>query len=123
MVPLYPPPTPVLVAQRPGDVTGVSHWRLMRACALTLLFAASNLHVGAQGDGGSQHPFSTMETLHYSVEWHLINAGTATLRIEPVKGPKSPQWDIKVQIESAGVVSRLFKLDDTYTVHVEDQSA
>jgi hypothetical protein len=93
----------------------------MRACALTLLFAASNLHVGAQGDGGSPHPFPTAETLHYSVEWHLVNAGNATLRIEPVKGPKSPQWDIKVQVESIGVVSRLFKLDDKYTVHLEDQ--
>jgi Protein of unknown function (DUF3108) len=92
-----------------------------QGCALALLFALSNMHAGAQGDGESQHPFPTAETLHYSVEWHMISAGTALLRIEPTKGSKGPQWDVKVQLESIGVVSKLYKLDDKYTVHLEDQ--
>ncbi len=92
-----------------------------QGCALALLFALSDMHAGAQGDGGSQHPFPAVETLHYSIEWHLINAGTALLRIEPIKASNGPQWDVKVELQSTGVVSRLYKLDDKYTVHVEDQ--
>src|SRR5260370_38130985 len=107
----------------------MSHWKFMPRCslivrqgyALTLLLALSNMHAGAQGDGGLQHPFPTIETLHYSVEWRGINAGTASLRIEPIKGPKGPQWDVKVRVESVGVVSKLYKLDDKYSVHLEDQ--
>ena len=92
-----------------------------QVCALTLLLAVSNAHVGAQGDGGSAHPFPVAETLRYGIEWHLINAGTAVIRFEPRTGTSRPQWQAKVHLESAGVVSRLYKLDDNYTVDLEDQ--
>ena len=92
-----------------------------QACALTVLFAVSNMSAGGQGDGASQHAFPSAETLHYSIEWHLINAGNAMLRIEPSAGAKGPAWDVRVELQSIGVVSRLFKLDDKYTVHLEDQ--
>jgi hypothetical protein len=86
-----------------------------------LLFAVSNARVGAQGDGGAAHPFPVPETLHYSIEWHLINAGTAQIRLEPQNPSSRPQWEVKVHLESAGVVSRLYKLDDHYSVSLEDQ--
>jgi hypothetical protein len=92
-----------------------------QVCVLMLLFALSNAHVGAQGDGGTTHPFPVPETLHYSIEWHLINAGTAQIRLEPHNATGRPQWEVKVHLESAGVVSRLYKLDDHYTVNLEDQ--
>lgn len=95
--------------------------RVRLVCALTLLFAVSNAHVGAQGDGGTARLFAAPETLHYSVEWHLINAGTALIRMEPQNAAGRLQWEVKVHLESAGVVSRLYKLDDHYTVNLEDQ--
>jgi hypothetical protein len=89
--------------------------------ALTFLFAVSNAHVGAQGDGISLHAFPSVETLHYDIEWRLITAGTAQLRIEPSRNSSRPQWEAKVHLESAGLVSRLYKLDDHYAVMLENQ--
>jgi hypothetical protein len=47
--------------------------------------------------------------LSYSVEWRLIHAGDVT--IEPKESEAS------VRIVSAGLVSTLFKVDNTYTAH------
>src|SRR5690349_17468766 len=89
--------------------------------ALTFLFAVSNAHVGAQGDGGSLQAFPSAETLHYGIEWRLITAGQAQLRIQPARNSGRPQWEAKVHIESAGLVSKLYKLDDNYAVLLENQ--
>ena len=89
--------------------------------ALMFLFAVSNAHVGAQGDGSSLPPFQSPETLHYGIEWRLITAGTAQLRIEPLRTSGRPEWQAKVHIESAGLVSRLYKLEDNYAVVLENQ--
>src|SRR5260370_8918892 len=85
----------------------MSNWKFMpgcflsvrQGCALALLFALSDMHAGAQGDGGAQHPFPTVETLRYSIQWHLINAGTALLRIEPPKAANGPQWEAQGQLQ------------------------
>lgn len=89
--------------------------------ALAFLFAVSNIHVGAQGDGVSLKAFQPAETLHYGIEWRLITAGKAQLRIEPVANSNRGQWQAKVHIESAGLVSKLYKLDDNYAVTLENQ--
>jgi hypothetical protein len=47
--------------------------------------------------------------LSYEVEWRLIHAGDVVIE------PKDTEGHIK--IDSAGLVSTLFKIDDTYTVH------
>lgn len=64
--------------------------------------------------------FSTGETLSYGIEWRLINAGTARLSLAPQKGGPAPEWESKLHIESAGVVSRLYKLEDSYRVQMLD---
>jgi len=89
--------------------------------ALTFLFAVSNAHVGAQGDGSSLQAFPTAETLHYGIEWRFITAGQAQLRIEPPRNSSRPEWEAKVHLESAGLVSKLYKLDDNYAVMLENQ--
>lgn len=54
------------------------------------------------------------ESLTYDVEWRLINAGKAHLtwaqRPGDIKG-----YEIKLHLESLGLVSRLFRVSDDYT--------
>src|SRR5579883_1018893 len=48
------------------------------------------------------------ETLFYNVEWRLINAGRAKVEFhrEPADGAQ-----VKIHLESAGLVSTLYKVD------------
>jgi Protein of unknown function (DUF3108) len=50
--------------------------------------------------------------LIYAVEWRLIRAGTAAIQVSGSQG--------SVKLDSAGLVSTLFKVDDTYSVHFEN---
>ena len=54
------------------------------------------------------------ESLSYSIEWRLITAGKAQLDWNAA-GPPRPGWQINMHVESVGLVSKLFKVDDTYT--------
>lgn len=90
--------------------------------APAILAALSIFPAGAQGDGISlPRAFGAAETLHYSIEWRLITAGTADLKIEPRDGEAGRQWRTSVHVQSAGLVSKLYKLDDKYTSNLEDQ--
>ena len=89
--------------------------------ALAFLFAVLNARVGAQGDGISPASIPSTETLHYGIEWRLITAGKAELHIEPARESNRAGWEAKVHLESAGLVSRLYKLDDHYSVAVDSQ--
>jgi len=91
-----------------------------RACALASLLAVSAAPIGAQGDGISGRPLQNTETLHYSIEWRLITAGDAQMKLTPVDGAATPTWRATVHLESAGLVSKLYKLNDNYAVRFED---
>ena len=54
-------------------------------------------------------PPDALGKLSYDVEWRLIHAGNAIIEIRDSEG--------RIKIDSAGLVSALFKVDDTYTVH------
>jgi len=54
------------------------------------------------------------ETFDYSIEWRLINAGKAHLEWEAAPGAPTT-GDVKLHVESAGLVSRLFLVNDEYT--------
>lgn len=97
--------------------------RLRRVCALATLAAAIHVPAGAQADGTLPQPRPSPpgETLHYGIEWRLINAGNATLSIAPAHTSTKHEWQAKVHLESAGLVSKLYKLDDNYAVQLEDQ--
>ncbi len=49
--------------------------------------------------------------LTYDIEWRLIHAGDAVLELRNSEG--------RMKLDSAGLVSALFKVDDTYTVRFE----
>ena len=61
--------------------------------------------------------FGGKETLTYAVEWRMIRAGTAKLTWTA----SSTGWQGDVHLESAGLVSKLYRVDDSYTVQAEDQ--
>jgi hypothetical protein len=65
--------------------------------------------------------FPSQETLSYNIEWRLIYAGSAQLHLDPKKSGDKPQWQAKLHLESGGLVSKLYRLDDNYTVEMEDQ--
>lgn len=61
------------------------------------------------------------ETLSYDVEWRLIYAGTARLSLDSRGPAEKNEREAKVHLESAGMVSKLFRLEDNYDVEMRDQ--
>ncbi len=61
--------------------------------------------------------FASHEELEYGVEWRLWNAGRAKLSWYSSPAVKNG-WEAKLHLESIGVVSRLFHVDDDYTAQM-----
>lgn len=81
-------------------------------CAFWLLFFSSaNGFAQAQQAKSSKFPYP--EKLTYRVEWRLITAGTATVKLSH---PNSDDWQFDLNVESAGLVTRLYHVLDTYHV-------
>jgi hypothetical protein len=59
----------------------------------------------------SSAKFPCPEKLSYRVEWHGITAGMATIRIDR---PKPDEWQTVLDLESAGMVARLYHVLDKY---------
>ncbi|MDQ6699587.1 MAG: DUF3108 domain-containing protein [Acidobacteriota bacterium] len=59
------------------------------------------------------------ETLQYDVEWRLVSAGKATLSWSASARESNPGWEAKLHLESAGLVSRLFRVNDDYTATLD----
>jgi Protein of unknown function (DUF3108) len=60
---------------------------------------------------GSPAGVQAPETLDYEIEWRLIPAGTAHL----TWNASSAGSELRLHLESAGLVSRLFRVNDNYT--------
>jgi hypothetical protein len=60
-------------------------------------------------------PPPAKEVLDYAVEWRLIPAGTAKLTLSTLPRTSSAASEARLHIESAGLVSRLFRVEDDYT--------
>jgi hypothetical protein len=67
---------------------------------------------------GALAPFPSAENLSYDIEWRLIYAGSAQMRLTPKPGD-SRKWDSELRIESGGMVSKLYRLEDTYKVGMD----
>jgi hypothetical protein len=82
----------------------------MRLLAPMLLACASSAL--AQGGG-----LPAREILNYNVEWRLITAGKA--RVEWTANPaQRGGWQMKFNLMSTGLVSKLFKVQDDYSVQL-----
>ena len=51
----------------------------------------------------------------------LIYAGNAVLTVDDAPARERAPWQIKLHLESAGMVSKLYHLDDTYLAEMDDQ--
>jgi hypothetical protein len=95
--------------------------RLRSACA----FAVWSLVAGATAASPQDAPRNAppgagpgRETLDYGIEWRLIPAGTAKLTWASMPGTGlagGTASEIRLHLESAGLVSRLFRVTDDYT--------
>jgi hypothetical protein len=74
-----------------------------------ILAALALAGAGSPPAGTASVPAS--ETLSYSVEWRLIHAGNARL----IWGPNGKGWQTRIYLESAGLVSRLYKVNNEYS--------
>jgi hypothetical protein len=72
--------------------------------------------------GGLAFPQSSglpaKEKLTYNIEWRLITAGKATLDWGPSGSREHPGWQANLHLESVGLVSKLFRVEDDYTVNL-----
>ncbi len=86
-----------------------------------MLLAVSSSLPQSKAGGGAPSTFPSQETISYSIEWRLIYAGNARLTLEPKTLAGKQDWQSKLHLESGGLVSKLYKLDDNYTVQMGDQ--
>jgi hypothetical protein len=70
-------------------------------------------------DGVAATSLPSKETLSYTVEWRLIYAGNAVLKVDPTGSMDGSPWQVKIHLESAGLVSKLYHLSDNYDVHMD----
>ncbi len=66
--------------------------------------------------GGAQ---PATETFTYNVEWRLIHAGNAKMVITPTSA--DPGFRSTLHVESAGLVSKLYRVNDDYAADYQDQ--
>jgi len=59
------------------------------------------------------------ESLDYSIEWRLVTAGQAHLTWSATAHDADPGWQADLHLESAGLVSKLFKVNNEYVSNLE----
>jgi hypothetical protein len=94
-----------------------SHWNKHKAVAVCAVVVPVLL---AQTPAKPVEPAKPVdkEALEYSVEWRLVSAGRAKLSITPGPASEKSEVESKMHLESLGLVSRLFHVDDDYTVEM-----
>jgi hypothetical protein len=63
----------------------------------------------------AQNALPSSETLYYNIEWRLISAGKAKVQWRRAAG-----WQVNVHVESIGLVSKLFRVDDDYSANLSN---
>ena len=89
--------------------------RLLLTCA-TLAFSA-----GAKAAPSSGARFPAPEKLTYLIEWRMVNAGSAIVDLTHASNNAHAAWDFALSINSAGLVSRLYRVQDSYQVTTSDR--
>ena len=83
----------------------------MRWSLLTLAVACAPLATPQ----GAKPP--SAEALTYRIEWRLITGGRAKVDWSAMQQPQ-PGWQAKVRLESVGLVSKLYKVQDDYIANL-----
>jgi hypothetical protein len=101
-----------------------SRWRFAILSALIAAGPFASERVNGQQDapappaGSSAPPGEAApgrEVLDYSIEWRLIAAGTAKMTWISMPHSAVAANELRLHLESAGMVSRLFRVNDDYT--------
>jgi hypothetical protein len=96
-----------------GPRCGIRHTLAL----LALLFVpAESSHSQSAAQGVA--PLPAKGALSYNVEWRLIDAGKARLRWSTGAQPSHPGLQIDLHLESTGLVSKLYKVNDDYTANL-----
>ncbi|MEO7653664.1 MAG: DUF3108 domain-containing protein, partial [Bryobacteraceae bacterium] len=92
-------------------------------CALVVMvmtWCAPLQTLQSQAPGTIPGPLPSSEILPYTVEWRLITAGKA--RIQWKASPAGHGgWQAQVLLQSAGLVSKLFKVSDDYISNLDQK--
>jgi hypothetical protein len=62
-------------------------------------------------------PAPAKETFYYGIEWRLFTAGKAKVAVVPTPQPR-PGYQVNLHLESVGIVSKLFKVEDDYLANM-----
>jgi Protein of unknown function (DUF3108) len=90
---------------------------LRSVCAL-LLFGSFVSNIAPAEPAQKPPPFPFPEKLSYRVEWRLITAGNVTVQLSHVN---AGDWQLNMDVQSAGLVTRLYKVDDKYKVRTDQK--
>jgi hypothetical protein len=85
-----------------------------RAARLWLALVSLHASLPAEGVVGAARSLPAKETLTYSIEWRLITAGKARMEWNTVPRPGDGGYEARLHLESSGLVSKLFKVNDDY---------
>ncbi|HUS06802.1 MAG TPA: DUF3108 domain-containing protein [Bryobacteraceae bacterium] len=92
-------------------------WLCIFATAVLIFRGASAQTQKASASPNITSAILGKEILDYAVEWKLIRAGSAKITWTPDRS--SFRGDLR--LESAGLVSKLYRVDDSYSVQLEQQ--
>ncbi len=84
---------------------------LLRTARAVLIFAWCLNWLAPAQQPSANVKFPCPEKLSYQVQWHGISAGLATVSIAQ---PKADEWQTTLNLESAGMVARLYHVFDKY---------
>jgi len=87
---------------------------------LALLFSPPS-RSQSKGVVNESAAFPSAETLSFIVEWRLIFAGDAQMSFEPRRWSDKAGWEARLNVQSGGLVSKLYKLDDKYRTALIEQ--
>ena len=94
-----------------AQLTDLRHLRQMLPASLIWLIAA----VSPAPQAAKAVSLPAKEVLSYTAEWRLMKAGRIRLEVEVPAGERSSGWQTRLQLESAGLVSAIYKVDNLYT--------
>jgi hypothetical protein len=63
------------------------------------------------------NPLPARETFHYGIDWRLFAAGKARVDMNATPQPR-PGYQVNLHLESTGIVSKLFKVEDDYSANL-----
>jgi hypothetical protein len=91
-----------------------------RAAILSTLLAVLPFATGQESPATTSLPgpadsIPGSEVLNYAVEWRLIPAGSARLTWTALPRSAAGSNELRLHLESTGLVSRLYRVDDDYT--------